>query len=192
MKILFIDACMRAEDSRTLNVAKKYIEKIQKKYDCIVETVKLYEMRLLPYYAEDIKFRDELIGKGDFENEFFSTARQFSEADMIVISAPYWDLSFPSALKVYFEHVSVLGIAFKYDKNGKAVGLIKAKKTVYITTSGGYIGKENHGFSYVSSLFKLMYGVNKVDFISAEALDVYPEKVEKIIKHAKDEIDKIN
>jgi FMN-dependent NADH-azoreductase len=31
-----------------------------------------------------------------------------------------------------------------------------------------------------------------VDFISAEALDVYPEKVEKIIKHAKDEIDKIN
>lgn len=192
MNILFIDACMRDGDSRTLRIAKKYIEKVKKKYDCTVETAKLYEMKLLPYYAEDIQKRNELINQGDFENEFFDTARQFSKADMIVIAAPYWDLSFPSELKIYFEHVSVLGITFKYDKNGRAVGLINAKKAVYITSSGGYIGRENHGFTYISSLFKLLYGVNKVDFISAEALDIYPEKAEKILLRVEEKIDKMD
>jgi len=191
LKLLFIDACIRGKDSRTLEIAKYYIEKTKEKLGCETEIKRLYEEKLLPYYAEDIEKRNKLIENGEFENEFFSDARSFALADIIIIAAPYWDLAFPSALKIYFEHVSALGIAFKYDDSGRAIGLLKAKKAVYITTSGGYIGNENHGYNYVSSLFKLLYGVNETDFISTEALDIYPQKVPQMLEDTKRKIDKM-
>ena len=40
----------------------------------------------------------------------FDLAKQFAEADEVIIAAPFWDLSFPAALKQYFEQINVLGI----------------------------------------------------------------------------------
>ena len=52
-----------------------------------------------------------------------STCRSSSpKADEIVIGAPYWDLSFPAALKVYIEHVSVCDIAFHYTEDAQCEG----------------------------------------------------------------------
>lgn len=45
------------------------------------------------------------------------------------------DISFPSALKVFFENMSLFGITF--DTNDKeCYGLCKAEKVMYITTRG--------------------------------------------------------
>ena len=44
-------------------------------------------------------------------------AKDFAEADVIVVAAPYWDLSFPSILKVFFEHINVLKLVFDYSDN---------------------------------------------------------------------------
>ena len=40
----------------------------------------------------------------------FDLARQFARAEIIVMAAPYWDLSFQAALKQYLEQVNVVGI----------------------------------------------------------------------------------
>ena len=58
----------------------------------------------------------------------FELARQFAAADQIVIAAPYWDLSFPAALKQYFEQINVLGITFAYTPEGVPKGLCRARK----------------------------------------------------------------
>lgn len=48
-------------------------------------------------------------------------------------AAPFWDMSFPSALKVFFENMSLFGVTF--DSNEKeCYGLCKAEKVMYITT----------------------------------------------------------
>ncbi len=59
-----------------------------------------------------LKQRDSLIAVQSFDDSMFALVRQFAEAETIVIDAPYWDLSFPAALKQYIEHINVLGITF--------------------------------------------------------------------------------
>ena len=97
--------------------------------------------------------------------------KMIAQYDTIVIAAPYWDMMFPSALKIYYEHISVSGITFAYGQKGEEIGLCKAKKAVYITTSGGYIGNRNFGYEYTKSLFNFM-GINDIYFIKAEGLDI--------------------
>ena len=48
--------------------------------------------------------------------------------DIIVIGAPFWDLSFPAILKIFIENIYVTGLVTKFGENGKPVGLCKAKK----------------------------------------------------------------
>lgn len=65
----------------------------------------------------------------------FDIGKDFAEADEIVIGAPYWDLSFPAALKIYIEHAAVMGVTFHYTEEGRCEGLCRAKHLTYITTA---------------------------------------------------------
>ena len=60
--------------------------------------------------------RTKMLADGAFQDPLFGLARQFAAADRIVIAAPYWDLSFPAALKQYVEQINVLGITFIYTR----------------------------------------------------------------------------
>ena len=57
----------------------------------------------------------------------FLLAKQFSEVDVIVVGAPYWDMMFPAVVKNYFENVTMSGLTFQYGQNGIPRGLCKAK-----------------------------------------------------------------
>lgn len=123
--LLFIDACCRG-DSRTRRLAKKLLATL----DGGVEELKLYEKGLVPLDERELALREELIAKADFSHEMFDLAKELAAADEIVVAAPYWDLSFPSILKVYIERVSVRGITFGFDESGAPFGLLKAKKAL--------------------------------------------------------------
>ena len=96
-------------------------------------------------------------------------AKQFAAADEIVIAAPFWDLSFPAKLKIYFEQITVSGITFKY-ANGVPMGLCKAKSLTYVTTSGGPIFSD-FGYTYVKTLARDFYGIRKTKAYRAMNLD---------------------
>ena len=98
--VLFINACVRS-DSRTKRIADQILQRLGGKYD----EVRLCEMDF-PVADEDfLSKRDSLINKKRYDDPMFGLARQFAMADTIVIAAPYWDLSFPSALKQYIEQI---------------------------------------------------------------------------------------
>ena len=178
-KILFINACVRPS-SRTLELAKHVLSKLSGR----VEEVKLYNEQLLPLGLEEMELRDKSSKSKDFSHGLFNYAKQFANAETIVIAAPYWDLSFPAGLKSYFENITVNGLTFAYGENGIPYGLCKAKKLIYVTTSGGPI-IYNFGFDYVSVLAKNFYGINDVQLVKAEGLDIYGADVSSIIKKAK-------
>lgn len=165
MNVLFIDACVRKE-SRTSVLAQDFLKGVEGN----ITTIKIYEEQLLPLDEERLEKRDRLIASGQFNDKFFTFAHQFATADEIVIATPFWDLSFPSMLKIYLENVTVAGITFKYD-NGIPKGLCCAKKATYITTAGGKIF-EDFGFSYIKALAKGLFGIPEVVCIRAENLDV--------------------
>ena len=181
--VLYVNACVR-EDSRTNTLAQAELNKLSGN----VTELKLEKERIQPLDRKTLIKRDELVKNGSYSDEMFRYARQFAEADIIVISAPYWDLSFPSMLKVYFEAVSVLGIAFRYTDEGVPVGLCRASELIYITTAGGYIGDFDFGYDYVKALAQNLYGISDVRCFKAEGLDIYGADIDEIMIKAQSEI----
>lgn len=185
--ILFINACVRTE-SRTRQLTEKLLLKLNRPY----EEVRLHEIAF-PVADEDfLNMRDRLIAERDFENPLFDLARQFSESEIIVIAAPYWDLSFPAALKQYFEQINVVGITFKYTEDGIPVGLCKARRLYYVTTAGGSYMPEEFGFGYIKALSQGFYGIQEVRKIEAAGLDLVGADVSAIMRAAESTIDSIN
>lgn len=186
MKILYINACIRKE-SRTNTLAQYVIEKL--KYPTI--EINLNSEKLSPLYNENLELRDYLIKNKNYNHEIFNYAKQFANAEIILVSAPYWDLSFPSILKTYIENINVSGITFSYSPKGYPVSLCKAKKLIYITTSGGPIISDEFGFGYVKSLAENFYGIKDINYIKAEGLDIIGADITAILEQAKQEIDKL-
>ena len=165
MSILFINACVR-KNSRTLVLAKSVIQDMNGE----VEELDLNLEKIEPLDRELLERREVLIKDGELDDPMFRYAKQFSMADEIVIAAPFWDLSFPAKLKLYFEQITVSGITFKYT-NGKPSGLCRAKSLTYVTTSGGPIF-EDFGYTYVKALAKSFYGIEKTKTVRITNLDV--------------------
>ena len=182
-KTLYINACCR-ENSRTDELAEHLLGNLSGN----VQTVNLYEENISSIDAELLAKRDSLLKNGMTDDEMFSLAKQFATADTIVIAAPYWDLMFPSVLKVYLENITVCGITFCYSDRGIPQSLCKAKELYYVTTSGGFIGQNNFGFDYIKALAKGFFGIGDVRFFSAEGLDIYGADVDGIMQKAKENI----
>ena len=181
--ILYINACCRAS-SRTDELAQHLLSKLDGK----VTELKLYEENIKPLDGKLLAERDNLIKDGKTDDEMFSWAKQFAAADTIIIAAPYWDLMFPSVLKVYLENICVCGITFRYSDKGVPDSLCKVQKLCYVTTSGGFIGENNFGYDYVKALAKGFFGIGDVSFFSAEGLDIYGADVELIMQNTKEYI----
>ncbi|MGI6011800.1 MAG: NAD(P)H-dependent oxidoreductase [Ruminococcus sp.] len=178
-KVLFVNACAR-EESRTRMLAQEVLKKLGKE----TEEVNLFKEEILPLNQESLKKRNRLLLETDFSASMFRYARQFAAANEIVIAAPYWDLAFPSVLRVYLEHVTVTGLTFKYSPEGIPVGLCQARRIIYVTTAGGPILDQNLGYDYVKALAGTFYGIPEVLCFKAENLDIVGADVEGILQEA--------
>ena len=177
--ILFINACVRKE-SRTLRLAKNLLDTLEGE----IKEVQL-EKVVFPIVDETfINHREDLKNASKYDDPMFDLARDFANADLIVVAAPYYDLSFPAMLKQYFEQINVLGLTFTYSESGTPVGLCKAKSLYYVTTAGGPIISDDYGFGYVKALANAFYGINDVKQIKAEGLDIIGADVEAILEEA--------
>lgn len=176
--ILYINCCVR-EESRTARLAKAYLDKLGKEY----REVYLPEEDIQPMDRQRVNRRMELAGKGDFSDEMFRYARDFANADEIVIAAPYWDLSFPSILKIYIENIYAVGLVCRYTEEGEPVGMCKAEKLTYITTAGGpYV--PDYSYGYLRSLAMDFFGIKSTRLIKAEMLDIAGYDAEAIVQKA--------
>ena len=181
--ILFVNACVR-EQSRTKRLADSLLSFLQG----TAEEVRLRETVFPAVDEAFLQRRERLIGEGKFDDPLFRYARQFSEASQIVIAAPYWDLSFPAALKQYLEQVSVPGITFTYTQDGLPKGLCAAERLFYVTTAGGLYVPEVYGFGYVEALCRDLFGIRQAELIRAAGLDLDGADAENILRESIREI----
>ena len=180
--LIYINACMRA-GSRTRRIATPIIEELRKRYK--VETVDLTK-NLYPV-ADNYTLEDR--NQGIVTPEHVALAKKIAAADRIVIAAPFWDMSFPSALKVFFENMSLFGVTF--DSNDKeCYGLCKAEKVMYITTRGMDIATGDpleQATPYIKALSHL-WGWGGLTVISARNMDYSsPEEIEERVSKAIEE-----
>ena len=181
-KLIFIDACMRA-GSRTRRIASPIIAELRKKYS--VETVDLTGN--IYSVADNHTLEDR--NQGIVPAEHVELAKKIAEADRIVIAAPFWDMSFPSALKVFFENMSLFGVTF--DTNDKeCYGLCKAEKVMYITSRGMNISTGDpleQATPYIKALSHL-WGWGELTVVAAQNMDYSSaeEIEERIAKSVED------
>jgi len=192
MKVLFVNACMRGEKSRTLELCRDYLEKLQAAYQqAEIEEVDLTTLDIQVQDGAFIERRDAFLRAGDFSDEMFDLAKQLIAADHVVIGAPYWDLSFPAKLKMYLERCSVDKLTFIYDDQGVPHGQCRAKALTYITTAGGYIGDMNFGFDYVKGLCSMLFGIREFHFAAADGIDIIGVDVAARMAEAKSKFTEI-
>ena len=184
--ILYINACTRS-DSRTDRLARHLLENLGG--DAVEH--KLDAFSFPPVNEAFLSWRDSCSASGDFSSPVFGPAKEFAEADAVVIAAPFWDLSFPSVLKQYLEQITVLGLMFCYTEEGIPKGLCKARRLYYVTTAGGPVFSSEYGFGYVRALAGSYYGIPNAELILAEGLDLQGADVESILRAAEQEIDKL-
>ena len=169
-EVLFVDCCIRGNESRTRRLADSFLTALDPAYH--VTRLNLMEENL-PYFKGDyFDERQRLLESGDRSHPRFRYAHQFAEADLIVIAAPFWDLSFPALLKVYIEQVSVDGITFGSTEKGLQ-GLCEASDMVFLTTRGGFYTDDGMemGSRYLDALHTF-FGVGRYHCIAADGMDV--------------------
>lgn len=169
--LLYIDCCVRGEASRTQKVAQSLLQSINDSYKVI--HLKLTDMGLKPLINEDFKERESLLASNDFSHPRFDLAHQLAQADAIVMAAPFWDLSFPSLLKIYIENCAVDRITFKSTEQGLK-GLCKANNLVYLTTRGGFYtdNPSEQALPYIKHMADF-FGIDNFHAIAADGMDVY-------------------
>lgn len=174
--VLYINACVRTE-SRTDKIARALLERLGE-----YEEICLAELGLEPLDEKTLLKRTKLLKEDAYDDSMFDLAKQFAKAEIIVIAAPHWDLSFPALLKIYIENIYVTGIVSKYNEKGLPQGLCRADKLYYVTTSGGPLIEE-FGYGYIRDLATQFMGVKDTCLIKAEMLDVEGFDSEKIVDH---------
>ena len=175
--ILYVNCCVRSE-SRTDRLARALLDKLG-------EYTELYlpSEEILPLTEKMLIKRTSLLENGQFDDPIFRYAKQFAAADKIVISAPFWDGSFPSLLKVYIENIYVVGVVSSYGDDGIPIVLCKADELIYVTTAGGtYIPDFSYG--YIKALAETCFGIKKTKLIKAEMLDIAGMDAEEILSDA--------
>ena len=183
MKLLFVDCCIsqRGENSRTKKLADTFLAAFREKHpEAEIETV-LPEtlLALRPFDAEMLNERDALASVGAWDAPVFSLARQFRGADGIVVAAPFWDLSFPAALRTYIEYISANGLTYHYDETG-CHGDCKARQLEYLTSGGDFEREDSVGVTYWRQL-AAMFGIPRFDYVFAGGLDACPDTAEETL-----------
>lgn len=169
-EVLFVDCCIRGGASRTKRLADSFLSALPQ----------TYHVTRLDLMAEDLPYfkggyfdeRQRLLEAVERDHPRFRYAHQFAQADLIVIAAPFWDLSFPALLKVYIEQISVDGITFGSTENGLQ-GLCRATDMVFLTTRGGFYTDDpmEMGSRYLDALHTF-FGVDRYHCIAADGMDV--------------------
>ena len=188
MKLLFVNCCIsqRGASSRTLALAEAYLAAFRMKCpEAEVETVTPEQMLALkPFGEEMLNERDTLAKAGTFDAPVYDLARQFAAADHIVVAAPYWDMSYPAALRTYIEYISANGLAYHYEADG-CHGDCAAERLVYLTSGGDFEHEDSVGVVHWRQLCGL-FGIGQFDYVFAGGLDIDPAKTPALLESACD------
>lgn len=183
VKLLFVNACPRGEDSRTLRLTRTFLAALAGRLpDCEVTEEALYPVTLAPVDSALLAHKEALCDRRAWNDPLFAPATRLQSADMVVIAAPYWDLSFPSALKLWVEHCYVRNLTFHYE-GSRCVGMCRGRLAVYLTTAGSPIGENDWGAGYIQAVLRAL-GIPRFTALSAQGLDLEENDAEALLQDA--------
>ncbi len=178
-KLIFIDACMR-QGSRTRLIADALLAQLATRYE--IETISIVDTTYPTVNNAILTQRSQ----GYVPEEYVQMARRIAQASRLVIAAPFWDMSFPSALKVFIENMSLFGVTFS-STDTHCHGLCQCQRVLYITTRGMDI-PTGHPLEQATPYIKAishLWGLGEVITVAAQNIDYStPEQIDQRIAQA--------
>jgi len=117
--------------------------------------------------------------------------REVQEADLLVLGVPMYNFAIPSVLKSWFDHIARAGVTFRYTAEG-SVGLLEGKRAVVLASRGGlHLGQPTDTQTdYLATMLGFL-GIDDVEFVYAEGLNLGDDAREQALASAKDEINQL-
>jgi FMN-dependent NADH-azoreductase len=212
-KLLYITVNSKPEElSSSKTVGRAFVNRFLEEHnDFKLEEIDLYDVNIPRLQYRYFEKRNTLINedarndlnekdKKDVE-KIISLCDQFRSADVYVIAAPMWSLSFPAPLKEYLDCIVQDDKTIKVTES-KLEGLLndRPRSVVYIQSSGANIPwilrpVFNKGLNYVEDIMKamgikqfkelLVDGTGFTEEERKEAIDKAIEEIDDVIKHIK-------
>lgn len=201
-KLLYITANPKGiEKSKGLQIGESFLETIKQECpDIEIKKMDLFSLDMAHMDADLVSARGKLAGYGytfedltDKEREkivkMHHLADEFISYDYFVFVSPLWNLSSPAVMKAFLDNLFIAGKTFAHTANGPK-GLLSGKRAIHIHTRGGqYTGTPmqqlESGDRYLRIALNFL-GIEVMDTIIAEALDLYPQKAPEIVAKAKE------
>ena len=208
-KLLYISVNSKPEElSASKIVAREFINEFLKEYnDFEVEEIDLYKQHIprLEYrYFENrncvIKEEEakKLCEKDQKEiQKIRELCDQFISANVYVIAAPMWSLSFPAPLKEYIDCIVQVDKTISMESGKKPSGLLgdRLRTLIYIQSSGGALPwiidpLIDKGENYVASIMKFI-GIQKIIELKVDKTGETEEEKNIAIEKGKEKITKV-
>ncbi|MEY8759203.1 FMN-dependent NADH-azoreductase [Chryseobacterium tongliaoense] len=109
--------------------------------------------------------------------------KEVQEADIIVIGVPLYNLSFPSTLKSWIDHIAVAGKTFSY-ADGTPKGLLQNKK-VYLNFAIGGVYEQKGIIDSIESYLRTLLGfigITDIEVFKSEGMAIPPLREESLSK----------
>jgi FMN-dependent NADH-azoreductase len=201
-KLLYITANPKGlEISKGLKIGEAFLEAFQQeRSDVEIKKMDLFSLDFVQMDRDLVLARGKLAGYGytldqlsDAEREKIlkmrALADEFVGFDYYVFVSPLWNLNSPAVLKAYIDTLFIAGKTFVHTANGPK-GLLTGKRAIHIQTRGGqYTGTPiqdlESGDRYLRIAMNFL-GIEMMDSVIAEGLDINPKKAPEIVEAAKE------
>lgn len=204
-KLLYIIANSKAEEqSSSRTVSRRLVNAILGKVpDVELEELNLYEEHIPQLKGCYFESRSAIVSS-EARNKLTAEEQkevtkvehlcdQFKAADIYVLAAPMWSLSFPAPVKEYLDCIIQAGKTISFEDN-KPHSLMDDKQRIfiYVQSSGAKIPwilkpALSKGLNYVHEIMKFI-GINTFDELLVDGTGTTEEERQNAIKAATDEI----
>jgi len=204
-KLLYIIANSKNEEqSSSRTVSRRLVNTILKRVpDVELEELNLYEEHIPQLKGCYFESRSAIVSSearnklsAEEQKEVAKVERlcdQFKDADIYVLAAPMWSLSFPAPVKEYLDCIIQSGKTIAFE-NKKPHGLMNDKQRifVYVQSSGANIPwllkpALSKGLNYVHEIMKFI-GISTFDELLVDGTGTTEEERQSAIKNATDRI----
>ncbi len=180
-KLLYIESSPRKERSKSIMVAKAFIDKytVEHAGDEVV-AIDLWEKKLPEFdgYTIDAKYQ-VLHGQGLDANQqaawqaVVDICDEFKSADKYLFSLPMWNFGIPYKLKHYIDVLAQPGQTFSFDPATGYCGLVTGKPVAVVYARGGAYGTDaSKGMDLQKGYMDLLLGF--IGFTDIRSIMVEP------------------
>lgn len=194
MNILHIESSLFAENGVSSQLARQLIEQFRQSQDDVNVRVKPFATEPVPHFDGEVlgALMSDAAERSPAQQQRVDYADQqiadLQWADTLVIGLPMYNFSVPSMLKAWFDYVARAGVTFRYTEQGPE-GLLRNKKAYVIATRGGHHqGTESDSQTPFMKTFLGFIGIDDVEFIYVEGLNMGEEPKQRAIEQAQQHI----